>query len=324
MEAFVESFALWYESKIKNDVEPVVPVECEVHVNFWMELGINKEPFIDLGIKVNDISKIKKINIFIPFEITKNNITDMGSLLKTQSTANVVFNEKCTIINATQPKQFKVSGSDEFIVYELDINHDIEVTKNYEGTLITINKNFSYQKECKKYYFRIRIITCLLDKIVNTYQASSPFLQSAISLTKAINFRFNDIRTLNSSLLEVIDEQDNFIIQKFHFFLLTRADTDIITNGYISERELEKKIWDEYVGFTLSSDIVAYHWKFKKEEKEESINDIILFIKMKINIFNKRTIRYYLSFLGILTIIFNILSKVIIDKLSIIFNILFA
>lgn len=312
----MESFALWYEryDKIYSD-----PINCEVHVNFWTELGEkkeNKNPFIDFGIKVDNLSPLKKIKLFIPFEITKDDIEDLGIVLKDKDVLDAVFNGNYTVVNSTISKQFevKVVNAPDFNVYELSKSNDINVEKNYMGTLIEININFTKNPKNKIYYFRLRVKSKLLLQILKKYEPSNVFLQSAVSYTRALNFRFNDVRTLDRSLIENMDNEGKFNIEKLHFLLLTKADTDIASMSYSSERELEKGIWDKYVGFKLKKNIVAYHWKFYKPN--EVISDVILFVKMKCNKCNWLTIISYILVLAILSIAFNLFSSCIYERLG--------
>lgn len=74
----MRSFAIWYDS----DITDAIDIKASVHVNFWSQIPYKNHKnlyFLDFGIMVSDISKLNRINLYVPFEICKSDIKDLGS-----------------------------------------------------------------------------------------------------------------------------------------------------------------------------------------------------------------------------------------------------
>lgn len=138
------------------------------------------------------------------------------------------------------------------------------------------------------------------------------FLQSAFSVSEAIDFRFNDYRSLPSSLLEEVRGKSNYNISKVHFLLVTEADVDLQFSSITpTARELESHVWNKYYKRLFNSKVVAYHWKFKSDNNDKFIENCIMFVKTKIHKCNVLTILIYILIAGLLAILFNYISHLL-------------
>ncbi len=79
-----------------------------------------------------------------------------------------------------------------------------------------------------------------------------------------MDFRLNEKRNLNSSLLERMRSEGQVSFSKTHLFLMREASEDYVyshkpPNG---SRQLELDLWKGYVGDDSPFDkTIAYHWK---------------------------------------------------------------
>jgi len=196
-------------------------------------------------------------------------------------------------------------------IYCLDVKNDIKVENKFDGTLISIPKPTSVNGQLP-IYFRFRIQSRMLKKIIKCYNPQNIFLQSAFSTIEAIDFRFNDYRSVHPSLLEQIRLQKSYNIEKVHFLLVTEADVDLqYSSVSATARELEKDVWKQYFPYIKSKNIVAYHWKFKSINSEKLIENCIMFVKTKVHKCNWLTILLYLLVLGAITMFFEFISRLI-------------
>ncbi|MDF2804030.1 MAG: hypothetical protein K0S61_3933 [Anaerocolumna sp.] len=300
------SFALWYSSEKKSEA-----ISAEIHFNLW-NLHLKRiPPFLDIGIKVSDIKQIDEVCFYIPFIVKKEDITDLGCMLKTAEILDAVFNEHYSVTHVGNDKIVSISdetGKKVFNIYCLDIDNDIVVTNEFRGAMLQIKVPKSTKATGEPLYLRFRLTSSNFKKIIKEYKPSNIVFQSAFSIIEALDFRFNDYRSLHISLLEHIKIKSRFNINKVHFLLLTNSNVDLIYNTPNSGRELENNIWDKYLNGILAEDIIAYHWKFKSDI-EKNMENCILFIKTKYHRCNWKTIIVYLLGLGILTIFFNLASS---------------
>ena len=113
-----------------------------------------------------------------------------------------------------------------------------------------------------------------MKNIIKSYKPQNVFLQSAFSISEAIDFRFNDYRSLPLSLLEEIRNGNSYSIGKVHFLLITESDVDLVFySATPSARELEPSVWNKYYEKLCGKKVVAYHWKVKSESKGKLIEN---------------------------------------------------
>ncbi|HEY5583241.1 MAG TPA: hypothetical protein VIK78_01975 [Ruminiclostridium sp.] len=308
----MNSFALWFSSDSSASENFI----ADVHFNLWnMHYYKAMPPSLDIGIKIENASECNAINLFVPFKIDINKICDLGKSLKSSEILCNVFNEDYITSHQGGEKILKVNDSNSkpiMNIYCLDVQNDIKIEEKYDGTLLIINFPKTLRYIGLPSYFRFRIQSKCFNQIIKSYKPKNIFLQSAISAIEAIDFRFNDYRSLNPSLLEQMREGISYSIGKVHFLLLTEADVELQYSSMPSTaRELEIKIWNGYFEDLCGKNIVAYHWKFKKEYDNKLIENCIMFVKTKVYKCNWLTIMMYIVSLGIFTIFFNYLSNLL-------------
>ena len=305
------SFALWFDSNNSS-----CDFKADVHFNLWnMHYKKATPTSLDIGIKINNINTSTVINIYIPFEINKSNIIDLGCRLKTSEILCSVFNEDYVVSHTGNDKKVTVTSKEGLPVmriYCLDISNDIKIETKYDGTVISFECLDELANLNIPIYFRLRITSYNFRQIIKPYKPHNIFLQSAISIIEAIDFRFNDYRSLNSSLLEEMRNSISYKIGKVHFLLLTEADVDLqYSLAGVTARELENKVWNGYFDNIFNKNIVAYHWRFSSETSNKLIENCIMFVKTKVYRCNIKTIIIYILILGVLTVLFNYISHLL-------------
>lgn len=311
----METYAIWCKQVDKVTRNPI-----EIHFNLWRlrkVRSLKHDYFLDIGLLVSEINNITDMKLFIPFLLKKEEVSDLGkTLISSHKLINGIFNEDYSSRNDNTPKQLKITDHKnnlQFIVYKLDeAANDYTIEQKYGGTIITIKTEKIKASSDKPYYFRFRIKSSNLNKSVHKHRAASSIFESAFINTEVMDFRLNEKRTYNESLSEDMLDAGYFFIRKVHFLLLTNSNDELVLNGFSTTcRQLEKGLWESYVpnNYNLKN-IVAYHWK--KNDSENGIETFISLIKLKVFKSNILTILIYISIFGILTILFNIVSSIII------------
>lgn len=318
----MKTIAIWYKSKKTDDSKQ----NLDIHINFWKlksnALFSGFVTFIDFGFMVYDVSKIDEYYIHFPFKFSKESIYDLGGILKSNMKyVNSVFNENYDLHdspNAAKQKSVQDNeGNCLFNIYSLDVNSDdISISHVYDGTKLIINTStIPIANKCNKYYFRFRLSGKFISNFVKVHTPRNWFFQSAVTSIDAIDFRINEKRNYHDSLAEVISAANQYNIQKVHFLLMRDAPDDIIADHLkYNCRELEPLLWQDYVGSKyILKNIIAYHWseKSKPDKPVESFNTLV---KVKFHKFNPKTIIIYLLVIGVLSIIFNIVSSCILKE----------
>ena len=246
--------------------------KLECHFNLWMLNRIGHKPnekldcFLDIGIKLHQQYEATHINIFIPDQINKSNVQDLGTIFKDKTElVSAVFNEDYGILTRAKEKTIEVQQVDTtplFDIYMLDLENDVSIESKFGGS--TINIRIPEHLKNKKHYYRIRLKCAFVDNIGYIYNPpASSILEGAFFQTELIDFRVNEKRNLPGSLLETIRQNGDVVFTKTHFFLMREASDDyIFSHKPAGGRQLEKDIWKTYVGKEYSFEqITAYHWK---------------------------------------------------------------
>jgi len=343
----MDTLGIWYEP-IKGDVKSKVDakseeqkepckisdVTTEIHVNLW-KLRVNHDKatqgkstlskyernfdyFLDLGLMISNISGIGKVGLYFPFVISSDEIMDLGiAFHQDANLVNTIFNAdlRTTFTGAKILEvENQADNNKKFNIYSLDTKQQIEIEeyKNI-GAVIHIKLDQISRGRAEAHYFRIRIKS---DKVRNFSRIHNPknsFFESAFLNTEVIDFRINERRNFDRSILERIDSCVLPKISKINFFLLRSEKDDYILSHKPSDncRGLEKELWKTYLGDIYThDDILAYHWK------EKNIDSFRLLIKMKFEKNNVETIAKYIIVIAALSILFNLIASGLYDGMK--------
>jgi hypothetical protein len=222
--------------------------------------------FLDIGLMIQDATKVSHINIFIPQPVAISDIKDLGiTLRRNPDLVSTLFNEDYRISSGAREKIVEVLTVDRtpiFCIYILDMDSDVSVEKAFGGSIITIR--IPPELTDKKHYYRIRLKNPYVDSISHIYTPPNSVLESAFSRTELVDFRINEKRNLNGSLLERIHSEGEVSFSKTHLFLMREASDDYVYSHKPphGSRQLEADLWKNYIGgdrpFTK---MIAYHWK---------------------------------------------------------------
>lgn len=280
----------------ENEQQSSATKTVELHINIWKvksgTIRLNDTLYFDFGIKFSD--KIKRIFVFLPFQIKANKVNDLGKVLSDKKELlNAVFNEdmRCTPSTNNSFSKVKINNDqsgDYFYIYQLgQDNITVEdykgETDDQKGTYISIKINGTPKdKEQDKngkieYYIRFRVEVKNNKEIIHTAYLSNDLLQAAFSKTDLYDLRINEKREVPAKVNEKADTNGftlcNF--RKLHLFYIVDAH-ETVNNGStvkIDTRILEDNQWKDY---EPKSDInginyIAYHWKKKGKETNKEI-----------------------------------------------------
>ena len=304
-------------------------VLLDVHINFWKLLNRavkRNEYLLDMGFKINDISKLSKFNVHFPFKIDRCNLQDLGKvLIDNKQIVNSIFNEHYQIHDGKVSKQLSIQDSEGltlFNIYAIDFSQDVNdciICDKWGGSLLTLDlSRIQHQCDCSKYYFRFRLKGDVAKKFRREHKPEARYFQSAFTATETIDFRLNEKRNYQASLSETIKSENEFKIKNIHFLLLRKSNDDFESKHInASCRELEPELWGKYVGDQYDLDnILAYHWSDKRPDGDKCIDSFNTLVKMKYNKSSVLTVMIYLLVLWSFSIIFNVSSGYIKDKID--------
>lgn len=364
----MKSFGLWYQlseitSNNKYEIETTVNQiedkknsESEVedkepqyslHVNFWSledirikDIANNKNslkehlktPYLDIGIKIKDYSKLDSVTFYCPFVLKLEEMFDLSPKLGTKNNASIIFNSDCEIETKDSYAIVNISEYNEkLLVFPLEqVIKDVFQIKRDErndGTYLIFKfRNFhEYVKGVEKLgeldtiYIRFRIESSSLKKHI--YFDSEPLnksFESAFSGTRIIDFKVNEKRNIDEKIrAEIIMRKQEWVTFKdIHFLIMVPSSYDL-TSFYkktMTCRELEENLWDDYLGAHIdfaSGHVLAYHWKDKAIERKVC-EDFACLVKVNYSRAKKETIFLY----ALSVVALGVLSSMIVTGLN--------
>jgi len=295
----MKSIAIWY--KPENSDIPSIK-EVELHFNMWKIPNGNKKiiRYLDIGIKLDNTVNVDVLKIYFPFVVDKKDFEDIVDRFITKpDLVSAIFNENYNVTSKGTSKQYQLTdanGNPVFDIYKTS-DADITKTKKFNGSIF----NISVPKENKKFYFRFRIKGAYVDSLSSIFSPTNAVIESAFSKMEMIDFRVNEARDLDLSLLEEISKENGLMIKKQHFFFICSIEEEIIGfhQSFINCRNLENYRWNSYVDITtkLNQIFLAYHWK------DANIESSNILIKTKYERNNWVTILKFLTITIIIELI---------------------
>ena len=268
----MKNLVIWYE---KNEIDDPKEMFAELHINFWkIPHRKSSNKLLDIGINISNANIVSVIYIYIPGEqLTKENFDDLGGILISKQLLQAVFNEEYGILDHdTNPKYINIlenkNAPPKFSVYKIDKESDLEIDYKYHGTIFKL-------KLCNPKvdtYFRFRLLGKFLDEFCNIEKPTNAIINSAFKNIEIFDFRVNEKRNMDSSLIERElnkDSNGTFIFQKFRFFFMCASNEEIISfseGPFKRCRYLEQELWINYVNINGSKyldatkRILAYQW----------------------------------------------------------------
>ena len=260
----MESFAFFYEYLDESKIE------ADLHMNLWLLKGDNI--FIDIGFKINNTENINKIFIYFPFNISKDNISDLSEKLQNPKTVSLIFNDDC-------PIKTNVITIDKIDYHIIKINKD--KIDNLDKNVLVINIEHIKNKNT---YLRFRLKSDTLkkqiiyskDKLLNFFKPHSESYNIIdIKINKKRNFNYDEY------IQQAKEKRTLFNFNKIHFLLMDyiNHNVDFLSRLDCEARILEKD-WDEYIEpkkSELIENLVAYH--FKSTNKDNKENELSILMK---------------------------------------------
>ena len=298
------SIQIWYKGEQGS--------KLELDVNVWRIKRLCRKIYIDFGLKITEVNKVKEVFIYFPFEIRENDIIDLGCKFSEAKMLTGIFNEN--YVAKIENKNIVVSDYKTekvvFAIYQIDTHKDVKFEPNYKGVIMSFKiKPYSGYNR----YFRFRILPKKYGTFIEHYQPKNSFFESAFTETELLDFRVNERRNQELSLIETTTENARFEIEDINFFVMSPIQDEVTADGInlVYKRQLEAgNFWKEYLGCPYNRMSVYKCNNFNKVDKIESFS---CFGKINYRRSNFITIFKYLIVLCIITISYNIISNYIYD-----------
>lgn len=202
-----DGWALWIDGDDRSTI----------YLNEW--INPKGENYVDISVRIYGAKATKTVNFFIPFQIDKDEITDLSYMLTEKSALRALFNTNAEI-NFKKTKYTSELHYDKRVISLITLTEEFAEIKNVAyGTVITIDleciKEFITSNEA---YMIFRIPHKTLDKIFATsidvqgvFDKINSLIQSPILSEKyGYSIRINEARLLPPEIneIKVLQEQN--------------------------------------------------------------------------------------------------------------------
>ena len=203
-----DGWALWIDGDDRSTI----------YLNEW--INPKSKSYVDISVRVYGAKETKAVNLFVPFEVARNEITDLSYMLADGSALRALFNTNGKV-DSEKTKYTSELRYDGRTVSLINLTNEFTEVKTVSyGTVITVNfefiKGFITSDEA---YLIFRIPHKTLDKIFaptidvgSVFDKINSLIQSPmISEKYGYSIRINEARLLPPEINEIEDLQEQRI-----------------------------------------------------------------------------------------------------------------
>ena len=244
-----------------------------VYINDW--INPKGKSFVDMAIRICGIKSSKRLSVYIPFSITKEEITDVSLLFDDKNILQAIFSASCII-------DYKKNEHTSEIAYNgktIDIVHistmDYQLSHMPEGTLLVMDfEKIHTSLDNDEAYIVWRMPHKTLDEVFRPKVNVKNIIGRLIDLitTPVVSEKYGySIRVNESRLLpEGVTKIGAFHRQKLKKAVVTISideNYDINDANCYRIRRLEENLYNDYlpVGYKCD-DVITYQWNQTRDD----------------------------------------------------------
>ena len=262
-----DGWAVWIDGDEKSTV----------YFNEWINPG--GKNYVDVGIRIYGARNAREANIFIPFEITKEEIEDLSSMLTDAEILRGVFNNSCRVNENKDSNLLDIKyGKHELNVLKLS-DRSASVQKLSTGALITIGiEKMRNLLTADELYLLFRIPHKTMDAVFEKKDDMTGFVRKLHeSITSPVvtekygyAIRINEARLLPPEIgnIQALHRQN---LRKALVSISISDDYELNDYSCYRIRRLEENLYRDYApcGFDCSS-AISYQWVEERDNDKKT------------------------------------------------------
>ena len=308
-----DGWALWIDGDDRSTI----------YLNEW--INPKGRSYVDISVRVYGAKETKAVNFFVPFEVERNEITDLSYMLSDSSALRALFNTNGKV-DSQKTKYTSELCYDNRTVSLINLTNEFtKVKKVSYGTVITVDfefiKTFITSDEA---YLIFRIPHKTLDKIFSQaidvgsmFDKINSLIQSPmISEKYGYSIRINEARLLPPEIneIEVLQEQR---IRKALVTISLGDEYEMNDSTCYRIRRLEAELNRDYApeGYDCSS-AITYQWVEERDSNMKAHYNF--YFTMEHNEISKMSMLVYLF----MVLLIGALGGAIYDLFKLLFGLL--
>ena len=245
---------------------------CTIYLHDW--LNPKGSSNVDLAIRIRNVKVCTRMRVYIPFDVTKEDITDVSLLFNNTKILQAVFGSACII----DYKKNLFTSEIAYVGKTVDIVHvstlDYKLSPLSDGTLVDIDLGaLQPYLDNDEAYFIWRMPHKSLNKLFKSRVGAGSILTrfrdliTSPTLTEKNGYsvRINEPRLLPEEITRV----GSFHRQKLKKAVITISvseDYDINDEGCYRIRHLEEELYSDYIPDKYKTDdVISYQWHQTRE-----------------------------------------------------------
>ena len=287
-----------------------------VYINDW--LNPKGKSYVDLAVRIRGVKESKNLNVYVPFDVSKEEIEDVSLLLNDKNILQAIFSASCVMEykKNKHTSEIAYNGKTVDIVHIGELGYETSVLS--EGTLIKIDlEKLRPYLDNDEAYFIWRMPHKSLDEVF----APRKDMNSAMERLKDLittpivaekfgySIRINEARLLPEEITK---------IGAFHRQKLKKAVVALSVNesyelndaGAYRIRRLEENLYKDFLpkGYK-SEDVITYQWQQNRETNLKG--HFNFYYNVNKNSVSRGSMFLYLVLLTIVGVAGNLISDVI-------------
>ena len=245
---------------------------CTIYLQDW--LNPKGKSYVDLAIRIRNVKVNTRMRVYIPFEISREEVNDVSLLFDDTKILQAVFGSACIV----DYKKNEFTSEIAYIGNTVDIVHistlDYQLSALADGTLMDIDfKALQPYIANDEAYFIWRMPHKSLDKLFKSRvgagniatQFRDLITSPMLSEKHGYSVRINESRHLPEEITRV----GSFHRQKIKKAVITISvseDYDINDEGCYRIRHLEDDLYGKYIPDKYKTDdVISYQWHQNRE-----------------------------------------------------------
>jgi len=260
----------------------VTPTD-ELHVNLW---EVSRRRFIDIGVLINEPSKISALQVDIPWQIDHTKVFDLGSRLVGEKILAAIFNDvvqysgtndstfaEVSFPNTAPPRKFILArlSSQDFTIEQVVLS-DGSITTRLK---VRVPDLTTLSNPAGMLYIRFRIIDVPEENYTSIFSQKDRNILSSSLETRIVDFRVNVRRGTPDDILANQVDLKFPRWKKIHVFMTLDRTRELTFSNekFVDCRSLEDEaIWNSYIALDTNigreesvSNYLGYQWTSKSE-----------------------------------------------------------
>ena len=287
-----------------------------IYINDW--LNPKGKSYVDFAVRIRGVMASKLLNVYVPFEVKKEEIEDVSLLFNDKNILQAIFSASCVMEykKNEHTSEIAYNGKTVDIVHISSLNY--KVSPFAKGTLIAFDLvNLQPFLDNDEAYFIWRMPHKSLDKVFaprkdmnNAMERLKDLITTPIVAEKfGYSIRINEARLLPEEITK---------IGAFHRQKLKKAVVTLSVNesyelndaGAYRIRRLEENLYKDFLpkGYK-SEDVITYQWQQNRETNLKG--HFNFYYNVNKNSVSRGSMFLYLVLLTIVGVVGNLISDLI-------------